>query len=86
MAKEATARARIDAELKEKAESILATLGLTASQGIGLFYRQVVLNRGIPFPIQIPNAKTRRALRQSDKGRGVTRFESAAALFEDLGI
>lgn len=86
MAKEATARARIDAELKEKAESILAECGLTASQGIGLFYRQVVLNRGLPFPVKIPNARTRRVLRESEKGQGVTRFKSEKALYEDLGI
>jgi DNA-damage-inducible protein J len=86
MAKEATARARVDAELKEQAESILAECGLTASQGISLFYRQVVLNRGLPFPVKIPNAKTRRVLRESEKGRGVTRFESEHALYEDLGI
>jgi len=86
MAKEATARARIDPALKEEAESILAACGLTASQGIGLFYRHVVLHQGLPFPVQIPNAKTRRTLRESDHGRGITRFESAEALFDDLGI
>ncbi len=86
MAKEATARARVDAQLKQEAESILKECGLTASQGISLFYRQVVLNRGLPFPVQIPNARTRRVLRESDKGQGVTRFPSADALYEDLGI
>ncbi len=86
MAKEATARARVDATLKEEAESILAECGLTASQGISLFYRQVVLQRGLPFPVRLPNASTRRVLRASDRGRGLTRFESDEALFEDLGI
>ena len=50
MAKEATARARMDAALKDEAEGILAECGLNATQGINLFYRQVVLQRGRPGP------------------------------------
>lgn len=64
----------------------LRDCGLTASQAIGLFYRQVVLERGMPFPIRSFNEETRRVLRQSEDGIDVQQFESAEALFEDLGI
>ena len=86
MAKEATARARIDADLKEAAEGILAECGLNPSQGINLFYRQVVLHRGLPFDVRIPNAESRQAIRETETGEGLVRFSSADDLFEDLGI
>ena len=86
MSKTATARARIEPEVKEEAEKILQDCGLTASQAISLFYRQVILERGLPFSIKSFNEETRRVLRDSEKGVEVEQFESAEALFEDLGI
>ena len=46
MAKETTVRARMDEDLKEEAEAILRKLGLTTSQAINLYFRQIVLHRG----------------------------------------
>lgn len=86
MGKTATARARIEPEVKEEAERILDECGLTASEAIGMFYRQVILRHGLPFPVQNFNHETRTVLRTSEKGVGVTRFDSAEALFTDLGI
>lgn len=86
MAKEATARARMDADLKEEAESILAECGLNATQGINLFYRQIVLNRGLPFDVRIPNVESRKAMREVETGDGLTRSGSADELFRDLDI
>lgn len=48
---------RIEPEVKEKAESILAALGIPASNAINMFYKQIILNRGIPFEVKIPPAK-----------------------------
>lgn len=86
MAKDATARARMDADLKEEAEGILAECGLNATQAINLFYRQVVLNRGLPFDVRIPNAESREAMREIETGEGLVRFGSADELFRDLEI
>jgi DNA-damage-inducible protein J len=86
MAKEATARARMDAELKAEAESILAECGLNATQGINLFYRQIVLRRGLPFDVKVPNAESRKAMREIETGEGLVRFGSAEELFRDLEI
>ena len=86
MSKTATARARIEPEIKEEAESILGECGLSASEAIGMFYRQVILHHGVPFPVRDFNLETRRVLRGSDQDLDVTSFDSAEALFEDLGI
>ena len=55
MAKTANLYARIEPELKEQAESILIALGIPASNAITMFYRQVVLNNGLPFEVKLPS-------------------------------
>lgn len=54
--KSANLYARIEPEVKEQAEKILSTLGITASNAINIFYKQVILNRGLPFEVKIPTA------------------------------
>ena len=49
MAKTATIRARLEPDLKQEAERILSTLGLSPTAAITLFYRQVTLQHGLPF-------------------------------------
>ena len=49
--------ARLEPEVKEQAESIMSTLGITASNAINMFYKQIILNRGLPFEVKIPTAK-----------------------------
>ena len=57
MAKSANLYARIEPDVKEQAESILAALGIPASNAINMFYKQIILNRGLPFDVKIPTAK-----------------------------
>lgn len=53
--KTSTISARIDPELKRHVEDIFGELGLTASQAITLFYKQVELHRGLPFALRLDN-------------------------------
>lgn len=48
MAKSANLYARIEPEVKEQAEAILSALGIPASNAITMFYKQVILQRGLP--------------------------------------
>ena len=86
MAKESLVRARVAAELKEKAEKVLAQLGLSTSQAITLFLKQVELRRGLPFQVELPNEQTLQTFRDSDNGRNLKRFKRADDLFKDLGL
>lgn len=52
--KTANLYARIEPDLKEQAESILAALGVPASNAITMFYKQIVLHRGLPFDVTLP--------------------------------
>ena len=56
MAKTANLYARIEPDLKEQAEAILSSLGIPASNAITMFYKQIILHRGIPFEIKLPAA------------------------------
>ena len=67
MAKTANLYARIEPEVKEQAESILATLGIPASNAINMFYKQIILQRGLPFDVKIPASGITDASVLSDK-------------------
>lgn len=56
-AKTANLYVRIEPDVKEQAESILSTLGIPASNAINMFYKQIILNKGLPFEVKIPTAK-----------------------------
>lgn len=57
MAKSANLYARIEPEVKEQAEKILAALGIPASNAINMFYKQIILQKGLPFEVKIPERK-----------------------------
>lgn len=52
--KSATLYARIEPEVKKQAEDILYALGIPASNAITMFYKQIILHRGIPFDVSLP--------------------------------
>ena len=56
-AKSANLYARIEPDVKEQAEEILATLGIPASNAINMFYKQIILQRGLPFEVKIPSTR-----------------------------
>jgi len=86
MSKSATIRARIQPDLKREAEGVFEQLGLSTTQALTLFYRQVALRRGLPFDIVIPNATTRKTFEDTDAGRDLVVCKDAADMFEKLGI
>ena len=54
MAKTSNLYARIEPDVKEQAESILSALGIPVSNAINMFYKQIILQRGIPFEVKLP--------------------------------
>lgn len=53
MSKTSMLTARIEPGLKTEAEDILSRLGISAGSAITMFYRQIVLQRAIPFPLTL---------------------------------
>lgn len=86
MIKSAMIRARVDPELKTEVERLFAELGLTTTEAITLFYQQVRLNQGLPFPVRIPNEVTRRTFEDTDAGRNLVECDNAEDMFARLRI
>ena len=57
MARTSNVFARVEPEIKEQAEQVLDQLGIPMSNAIGMFLRQVVLQRGLPFEVKLPQEK-----------------------------
>ena len=55
--KSANVVARVEPDIKEKAEAIFETLGIPASTAINMFYRPVILWVGMPFRPSIPSGR-----------------------------
>ena len=85
MNKTAMIRARMEPRLKVEAETVLAQVGLSPTEAIRLFYRQVSLHGGLPFEVRVPNAKTRAAIVEARTGKKLKTFKSAAALVRAAG-
>ncbi len=54
MARTSNVFARVEPEIKEQAEQVLDRLGIPMSNAVSMFLRQVVLQRGIPFEVKLP--------------------------------
>jgi DNA-damage-inducible protein J len=79
MGKTQTIRARVEPGLKRDAEAVLKKLGLTSSEAITMFLAQVKLTNGLPFPVRVPNAATKRAIAEARARKNLETFESASA-------
>ena len=97
--KSSNVTARVEPEIKEKAEAILSSLGISASNGINMFYRQIIMWNGLPFRPSIPancptaldemtkeefDAKLARGLVQAESGEGMPTDEFFASLKQEI--
>lgn len=76
-------RARIDEGTKIRATAALEAMGLTVSDAIRLLMLRIADEQKLPFDIKVPNAKTKKAMKELEAGKG-KRFDSVAALMADL--
>lgn len=65
---------RIDQKLKHEAESIFNALGINTTEAIRIFFTKVVMTRGIPFELKIPNRKTLKAIEDSRLNQNLSPF------------
>lgn len=86
MAKTAMIRARVEDTLKKDVENILDRLGLSSSEAINIFYHQIKLSKGLPFPVRMPNKVTRKTFENTDKKKGIKSFKSKEAFFKELEL
>lgn len=101
MANTSAVYARIDSNLKDDAERILALLGVSPSSAIQMLYRQIIIHNGLPFDLRLPTTKpvavgdmSREEL-DAELAKGIASLKNNAALTagevdkklaEELGI
>lgn len=87
MAKTGYITARVEPKLKKSADRVFKMVGVSTSDAISMFLRQVVMQKGIPFEVRVPNAETVRALREMRspaKRAKMKTASSAADMLEDI--
>ena len=84
MAKTAMIRARTEPALKSEVERILEELGMTSTEAVNLFYRQVKLQKGLPFDVKIPNKTTLETFRKTDEGKELNEYKDMKAFLKKM--
>jgi DNA-damage-inducible protein J len=82
MSTDSVVRARIDSDTKARATAALDAMGLSASDAIRLLMLRIADEQRLPFSVQVPNAKTVKAM---EAGQG-KHFSNEQDLFDDLGL
>lgn len=62
--KSAYIRTRVRPQIKKDAERVLNRLGISTTDAISVYLRQIALQGGLPFEVKVPNEATRAALSQ----------------------
>jgi len=55
MAKTATLNIKTDPEIKEHAEALYESFGITLSDAVNMFLRMSLMEGGLPFELKIPD-------------------------------
>ncbi|HOZ18695.1 MAG TPA: type II toxin-antitoxin system RelB/DinJ family antitoxin [Candidatus Fermentibacter daniensis] len=84
MSRSATVRARIEPDLKTDVEKLLDRIGLSTTEAINLFFTQIRLRQGLPFPVEIPNETTSETFKQTDRGENLHSYDSLEEMFRAL--
>ena len=74
---------RVEETSYRQAKEILNQMGLNYSQAISVFNNMIVLNKGLPFELKIPNNDTKQALHELEIREGKN-FKNIDELFDDL--
>ena len=86
MTKTTAITVRLDPQVKKEAQAVLKELGLTTTQAVSIFLKQVSLNKGLPFALEIPNDETIQAIEDGLNGRNLKTLENAEAALDYLGL
>ena len=79
-------RARIEPDLKQHAEEVFQSLGISVTQAITIFYKQVEMKNGLPFNVTIPNEETLKTFEATNSGNDLVVCKDADDMFKNLGI
>jgi hypothetical protein len=76
----------VESHIKAIAEAIFDQFGMTKSEAIELFYRQVALTKDIPFIQRSLNDETIEAIEMIDNDDELTTYSSFTQLRQELEV
>jgi DNA-damage-inducible protein J len=84
MSKSAFLTARIEPKLKARASRVLAKVGVSTTDAITMFLRQVVLRGGLPFDVRAPNSVLGAAIEELEAGSRETLHDRTKKIFNGV--
>lgn len=75
-------RARVDGQTKAQAEAVLDSIGLSMSEAVRLFAKQIALRNEFPLELKVPNSLTRQALTDSETPQKLEEIDNISELFD----
>jgi DNA-damage-inducible protein J len=72
----------VDRQLKERAEKVLAQVGISTTDAVTMMLHQIVLRQGLPFDVRVPNCETISAMEGLDAGKGERSTDSTGNVFD----
>lgn len=84
-----TLQVRMNPKLKKDVQKILDALGLDMSSAINIYFQQITVTRGIPFPLRMGDDLSPRQMKELDRLEAEARsskksYGSAKELFDDI--
>lgn len=76
--------ARVDGKLKRSTQKIFSDHGLSTTDAIRIFLTQVELHKGLPFPVEVPNAETIAAMEEARDPSKLKHFSSAREMIGEM--
>lgn len=101
MARTSSIYARVEPEIKEQAESVLEELGITMSNAVSMFLKQIVLQQGIPFEMKLParkpvamgaltkeeiDSEIKKGMKSIEEGRVYSAEDVEAQMMREFGV
>ena len=75
---------RVEPRLKASAGRVLTKVGGSTSDASTMFLRQIGLQGGLPFDVRVPNAETKKAIRELETGAGKMLRGSTKEIFDEV--
>ncbi len=79
-------RARVEPNLKIHVHALLDAFGVTPTQLITMLYKYIEREHKIPLELAMPNAATKKAIKEARQGVGINKYESVDAFIEQMDI
>lgn len=83
--KTAEIRVLLEPSLKKKSKKILKEIGISESEAVRIFFRNLVNRKEFPLELKVPNDETIKAMKDADEGKDLSRpFNNADEVLEEL--